>query len=403
MKEDDSDANACCCSHGEQCVCFATKTPSDHIPVAKPKPRLATTQSEGVLTVFTNGHHKPVHRHNNAAHDANMPYRVHKPHPHAPYGIHATGRRSVDSLVSTDKVAKMPHGWLEQLSGDSEKAASISNGDLDSGLAGFPTTMAPINTNDQFTMSVEADNMSSAYPQSALSDGASTFNWDAVDWTALQTVNSNQPALTYASSGTISELGDHTPPDENVLGFNLLPSNPISSDSSRQTSVPTQSDRFTAPGNQADMINRWSMPASFWLNQSSGPLNNSNVSLGNDTKQDASGTPQDFGSAVPSNAQDAISGNLSMFAMPDFTTQDGTLSPWQEVDELLLQYSGQGPLPNGQPAMSNLGYTSESDVSEIMYTQGQPNNTFFDLDSGDSVEFGQSFVTPESTHEGWPN
>jgi hypothetical protein len=47
---------------------------------AKPKPRLTATQSESTLTVFANGHHKPCHRLNNAAHVSGAPYKIPRPH-----------------------------------------------------------------------------------------------------------------------------------------------------------------------------------------------------------------------------------------------------------------------------------------------------------------------------------
>lgn len=82
---------------------------------SKPKPRLTSTHSETALTVFANGHHKPCHRLNNAAHTSGMPYKIprahtlHGPAPsqhreedlmHRLYG-HQGPRRSIDNLSQT--------------------------------------------------------------------------------------------------------------------------------------------------------------------------------------------------------------------------------------------------------------------------------------------------------------
>ena len=59
------------------------------------KPRLLKADSDNSLTVFTNGHHKPVHKHNDSAHKCGLPYKI--PIPHSVPGNDAA-RRSTDSL-----------------------------------------------------------------------------------------------------------------------------------------------------------------------------------------------------------------------------------------------------------------------------------------------------------------
>lgn len=91
--------NQCCCSHGERCTCCASKKkePSPN-RVTKPgakansidskKPRLTTARSEGTLTVFKDGHHKPAHKHNDMAHRCGAPYKIPRSHTiHAPSGL----------------------------------------------------------------------------------------------------------------------------------------------------------------------------------------------------------------------------------------------------------------------------------------------------------------------------
>ncbi len=107
----------CCCSHGARCVCALKKESLlDPVPeqdfndLSRPpsfsvrKPRLLTAQSEKTLTVFTKGHHKPVHKHNDAAHKCGIPYPI--PIPHSVPG-HSNrskeiARRSTDSLPALD-------------------------------------------------------------------------------------------------------------------------------------------------------------------------------------------------------------------------------------------------------------------------------------------------------------
>ncbi|KAI9676737.1 MAG: hypothetical protein M1829_002831 [Trizodia sp. TS-e1964] len=112
-RADSKDADICCCSHGGRCSCALKKDHLDPVPEADPsadssplslelprKPRLASTQSEGTLTVFSNGHHKPVHKHNQMAHISGAPYRI--PRAHQIHGNSEHARRSVDSLPATN-------------------------------------------------------------------------------------------------------------------------------------------------------------------------------------------------------------------------------------------------------------------------------------------------------------
>lgn len=101
------DHKTCCCSHGARCTCAIKKeyldpVPEIDMPIVPPrrstsfqKPRLLKADSDNSLTVFTNGHHKPVHKHNDSAHKCGLPYKI--PIPHSVPGNDAA-RRSTDSL-----------------------------------------------------------------------------------------------------------------------------------------------------------------------------------------------------------------------------------------------------------------------------------------------------------------
>ncbi|KAF7950262.1 hypothetical protein EAE96_007552 [Botrytis aclada] len=110
--------DTCCCSHGARCTCAlkndhlppvpesdSDETPSMSIPVSKPRrPRAQTTQSENNLTIFTNGHHKPVHKNNNMAHKCGLPYTVPRAHSIHGQSSSSLANRSVDSLPHTNAI-----------------------------------------------------------------------------------------------------------------------------------------------------------------------------------------------------------------------------------------------------------------------------------------------------------
>ncbi|KAH0553384.1 hypothetical protein GP486_006546 [Trichoglossum hirsutum] len=99
--------------HGQRCCCALKKEHLDPVPESDPaeiiaavsndarKPKLTSAQSEGSLTVFSNGHHKPAHKHNHLAHNC-APYKIPKHHP--VQGSSDIARRSVDSLPATNVV-----------------------------------------------------------------------------------------------------------------------------------------------------------------------------------------------------------------------------------------------------------------------------------------------------------
>jgi len=109
-----TEQHTCCCSHGMKCTCALKKDHLDPVPevdlppaplrrnTSSRKPRLMNADSETSLTVFTNGHHKPVHKHNDSAHKCGIPYRI--PIPHSIHGNADVARhRSTDSLPLVKK------------------------------------------------------------------------------------------------------------------------------------------------------------------------------------------------------------------------------------------------------------------------------------------------------------
>lgn len=109
-----AEEQGCCCHHGGKCSCSLPRKDSsdDSLPHGKVvKPRLETTKSDGSITVFANGHHKPVHRKNHAAHECGMPYKMPMARSKTEHDVSMTARRSVDSLAldHADDFARIPY------------------------------------------------------------------------------------------------------------------------------------------------------------------------------------------------------------------------------------------------------------------------------------------------------
>ena len=81
------------------------------------KPRLMTAQSETSLTVFTNGHHKPVHKLNDSAHHCGIPYKIPIPHsvPGNSDSVKESARRSTDSLPLPRTMEQAPKQLQESI------------------------------------------------------------------------------------------------------------------------------------------------------------------------------------------------------------------------------------------------------------------------------------------------
>lgn len=122
-------ANNCCCNRGGACSCVVKKEPLYPVPegdcnirppatITPRKPRLTNTQSEASLTIFTNGHHKPVHRHNDTAHTSGAPYKIPIPHSVPGNGSFSKrmARRSTDSLPLPETIQQAPMQLQESIS-----------------------------------------------------------------------------------------------------------------------------------------------------------------------------------------------------------------------------------------------------------------------------------------------
>ena len=254
----------CCCSHGSRCTCAIKKEHLDPVPevevqetappstMAARKPRLTTTQSDTSLTVFTNGHHKPVHKYNDAAHKCGAPYKI--PIPHSIHGNADVARRSVDHLPLTKTLEQAPSQLQESISSAQQEVRLVrsEHGSPEHKAAptfdGFhghlpplalerphpyidPIPSPPIEDYNSYQSPRGFETYYTAQEdQPALSAG---FNMPTVDWSALDLPldsgnlstsysqppsyasfdhsNAGQPGLTTASSDEVSEIEEHSP------------------------------------------------------------------------------------------------------------------------------------------------------------------------------------------------
>jgi hypothetical protein len=244
----------CCCPHGGKCTCAMLKKEAEKDKSVTPphgpavKPRLESTKSDGHLTVFQNGHHKPVHRKNHAAHECGMPYKMPLPRMHTDSNLRARARRSVDSLALDSNMQANPSPFASQgtpLSGverrlskseqHSPKMSCAMMGDRSLSNLDFTNLVMTITNQSQQSAVSSAFDFAQAEPLSGVAE-SSYDPWSAFPSAdSMNMPNNNpfgvwptnvdangmaQPALTAASSGTQSEI-DEMPPMDDLYGFGM--------------------------------------------------------------------------------------------------------------------------------------------------------------------------------------
>lgn len=216
------------------------------------KPTLTSAHSDP-LTVFRNHHHKPVHKHNHAAHDS-APYRI--PIPHSISGNSDLAHKSVDSLPLPRK-AESSHSQLqESISSAQQEVRRVRSehgspepgafryGELDGDLPplnlcypaysnSFDATSPPLE-NYSYQNSGSFDSYYNAPDYTAPDEGpllSAGLAMPPVDWSDLNLPRENgglsakysqppsyasfdhsnigQPGLTTSSSEDVSESGDY--------------------------------------------------------------------------------------------------------------------------------------------------------------------------------------------------
>jgi hypothetical protein len=287
-----TEEQGCCCPHGGKCSCALLKKEDDHgesSPHGKPavhKPRLESHKSESAITVFANGHHKPVHRKNHAAHECGMPYKMpmsrHKQDP----SVSRIARRSMDNLsLNTQNMANMPSAHpmppfnpTRRMS-KSEQASPRLRPSLFGNFQGLSDNqlstidfagLDSVRTNDTAPSAASESGYQTVDPMSSVADNF--FDpWSALPsgdsqvlpnnnpfgvWpTAHDLSGVNQPALTAASSGTQSEA-DEIPIMEDVF-------EPGMPSIQEDVSNPIRDGLMPDNNNQ---VNRRSLPPNFFGN-----------------------------------------------------------------------------------------------------------------------------------------
>jgi hypothetical protein len=271
-------ADNCCCSHGSRCTCTVKKEHLDPVPESDSdeasssstpalevkRPRAHTTQSEGGLTVFSNGHHKPVHKHNNMAHKCGLPYvvpRAHSIHGPSPSGL---ANRSVDNLPHTSTIEALHSeshikdsivsAQQEQRKVKSEHGSPLFNPSNLDQLNGLlpPLDLSSIPSDYSFLQNMDSFSAIHDHEQPLFSAGlgSASIDWSHYDgldfnnenfaassysqapsFTGFDFSSVDQPALTTTStSGEISEVEDFGPLNDNAAAQPVSLNNQYGSD-----------------------------------------------------------------------------------------------------------------------------------------------------------------------------
>lgn len=271
------DQYSCCCTHGARCTCALKKDYLDPVPEMDPpessptasiairKPALTTARSENSITVFSNGHHKPGHKHNDMAHKCGAPYKI--PRSHTIHGHSDIAQRSMDSLPLTTaahaapsqihdsitsahrdvRLSKSEHGSPRPMIGSNVERLNSSLPPLDLSMPAFENLPGQQSARVNGTAGFEGYYSPLDFEPMTFSAGLSMppVDWSALDlpldtafsasysqppsYASLDHSNLGQSGLTTSSSGEISEvedligLGGFSPP---IMGQNQYTSEP---------------------------------------------------------------------------------------------------------------------------------------------------------------------------------
>ncbi|KAL8736394.1 MAG: hypothetical protein Q9181_002427 [Wetmoreana brouardii] len=256
-KTTEADAKTCCCTHGARCTCALKKEYLESVPetglpkpsmsLAARKPRLQANNSESSLTHFTNGHHKPIHKHNDAHTKCGAPYKI--PIPHSISGNQDIARKSSDSLPLTQTLDYAPSPLLDTITSAQHEVRQVRS---EHGspkpkalprFSGIDSPLPPLDLSypayvDSIGSPLPDDYINDYYPRksydsylAAHDDGPAlspALSMPAVDWGALDLPaastsysqppsyasfdhNGGQPALAASSTGDVSDVEDYMP------------------------------------------------------------------------------------------------------------------------------------------------------------------------------------------------
>ena len=182
------------------------------------KPRLAKAGSDSTMPQFTNGHHKPMHKHNDSAHTLGMPYKI--PIPHSVAGNADVARRSTDSLPLL-KRKDSPHTKISI----PQRGSRLSKSEHGSPLPRGKDSLPPFDFNfplcegipsyddyfqPPFYTSQDVPPVSAGLSMSPVADWPPLMDLSAI----YQTPSFNdyeRPAVATSSSGDGSDVSDYIP------------------------------------------------------------------------------------------------------------------------------------------------------------------------------------------------
>ncbi|KAL8766905.1 MAG: hypothetical protein Q9209_006453 [Squamulea sp. 1 TL-2023] len=256
------------------------------------KPKLQATNSEASLTHFTNGHHKPVHKHNDAHNKLGTPYKI--PIPHSISGNHDIARKSTDSLPLSKTLDYAPSPFQDSFTSAQQDVRQVKSEHGSpkpksfSRFSGLDSPPPPLDLSyptylDTFGSPLPDDYLGDYYPRKPYEsyltphDDAPVMSpaisMPAVDWTALDLGTSasySQPpsyasfdrtlgpaALSSSSSGGVSDFDEYMP--------RTAPTNPLVGHGEIPHSAPGNSNR------QDTASSYLSQPASEILSSSASP------------------------------------------------------------------------------------------------------------------------------------
>ncbi|KAF4548086.1 Hypothetical protein D9617_32g092060 [Elsinoe fawcettii] len=241
---------------------------------------------------------------------------------------------------------------------------------------------------------------SSGFQQPQMSaDLTNDMGWAGLDWSTFAATDNAQPALTYASSNTISELGEHTPPDEFGAMFvtNNVPSN-LTETSAQLARIPESQPAFEPQVNrQSDnQQNRWSLPPSFWAD-SANFMNLNPPAPTSTAAMDISKVGQDVRTKDFGFNDWASSFVPSTTSAQSFSTNDqATWSP----DAATQQAFDFQSIPGSSDVNMNT-FDFGNDSSNATFRQ-TPEDPFFGLESAEPLDFNQDF-SQNDLRENWPS
>lgn len=436
-EDQEFDDTHCCCHLGSKCTCSSMKKEgsddsSDAASAAVPshprtKPRMTSVQSEGHLTVFANGHHKPCHRNNNAAHESGLPYKI--PRSHTDHGHPNAARRSVDSIASVQSHVSAPwQSYNDATSSDGSDHATppsmLPMGQISpaaypamSHQGHFPfstgmtyqqslPTSAPVlqdTTGLSLTPSDTLLDAANAWPMAMSDEGTGQTAedmWNNIDWSTANTTEMNQPALTHTSSATLSEADDIPFIDDSMLA-QPYPENSMDTSMSiypEQLDILTTSYENLDAMLETDQSNRWSLPTTRW---------DTGSEAGTQSIRQAATFPMDRNSMPPprpSNMQPAYPavdfGQYNVQELQSFGQRQSPSSSTSAKPRPKPMYQKQSTLPGGSEWERLIQQYNPSNMdlfSDFEVTQG-PN--FTDGFENGGISSGQSMTPDMSSMSG---